>query len=370
MADPGTDPVAEHDAPYLVGEKAAVHGGYGIVRMRAERPGETLGHMYAIRQYEFGPPDTLRYEEAPDPQPAAGQVRVAVAAAGVHLIDTTIRRGTDAGPFPLPELPMTPGREVAGTVDAVGDGVDRGWLGRRVVAHLGQASGGYAQFALAVAERLHAIPGQLDADVAVAMIGTGRTAMAVLDATPIGEQDAVLVTAAAGGLGNLLVQAAVRAGAYVCGVAGGPEKVELVAEAGAHLALDYRRDDWAGRLRSALGDRELTVVLDGVGGPVGRSAMELLGTGGWLTMFGWSAGEPIALTAQDLFRQRLTVTAAVGARLLRHPDDMRRAESRALEAAAEGRWKPLLTRFALAEAAAAHAAMEERRTVGKTVLVP
>ncbi|MGI8722642.1 MAG: alcohol dehydrogenase catalytic domain-containing protein, partial [Geodermatophilaceae bacterium] len=99
--------------------------------------------MKAIRQYEFGPAENLRYEDVPAPEPAEGQVRVAVEAAGVHLIDTTIRRGVEFGPLPVPDLPTTPGREIAGTVEARGGGVDASWLGKRVVGHLGMASGGY-----------------------------------------------------------------------------------------------------------------------------------------------------------------------------------------------------------------------------------
>src|SRR5512145_1581596 len=117
--------------------------------------------MHAIRQHTFGPADTLRYEDVPDPEPAAEQVRIAVEAAGVHLIDTKIRQGDQGGPYPPPELPMTPGREVAGRVDRVGPGVDERWVGRRVVAHLGMASGGYAERAVAAATSLHELPDHL-----------------------------------------------------------------------------------------------------------------------------------------------------------------------------------------------------------------
>ena len=103
--------------------------------------------MHAIRQHEFGPAETLRYEEVPDPVPGAEQVRIAVEAAGLHLIDTKIRAGFSGGPLSPPQLPMTPGREVAGTVDLLGPGADEHWRGRRVVAHLGQANGGYAELA-------------------------------------------------------------------------------------------------------------------------------------------------------------------------------------------------------------------------------
>src|SRR5689334_25327713 len=114
--------------------------------------------MKAIRQHEFGGPGTLRLEEVADPVPGPGRVRIAVAAAGVHLLDTALRAGRGGGPFPLPALPMTPGREVAGTVDAVGTGVDDAWRGRAVVAHLGQASGGYARLAVADVTALHPVP--------------------------------------------------------------------------------------------------------------------------------------------------------------------------------------------------------------------
>ena len=91
--------------------------------------------MHAIRLHAFGPAANLRYEEVDDPRPGPGQVRIAVAAAGVHLIDTALREGRAMGPLALPDLPTIPGREVAGVVDAVGPQVDEQWLGRRVVAH-------------------------------------------------------------------------------------------------------------------------------------------------------------------------------------------------------------------------------------------
>lgn len=211
--------------------------------------------MHAIRQHAFGPPETLAYEDVPDPVPAPDQVRIAVEAAGVHLIDTSIRRGEAGGPYPLPDLPMTPGREVAGAVDRVGSGAPETWLGRRVVAHLGPASGGYATLAVAPVAALHPVPDGLAPDVAVAMIGTGRTAMGILEVADLTAKDAVLVTAAAGGLGTLLVQAARAAGAAVVGLAGGPAKVERVRANGATGAVDYRVPGWPDAVGAALGDR-------------------------------------------------------------------------------------------------------------------
>ena len=326
--------------------------------------------MHAIRQHEFGPPETLIYEEVADPVPADGQLRIAVEAAGVHLLDTTIRRGESGGPFPLPDLPMTPGREVAGRVEALGPGVDDDWLGRRVVAHLGMASGGYAELAVAPVGALHELPDDLEADAAVAMIGTGRTTMGILEVAQPTPDDVVLVTAAAGGIGSLLVQAAHNLGAVVAGVAGGPDKVERARKLGADVGVDYRDAAWPDTVREALEGRGVTLALDGVGGEIGRGALELLGPGGRIVMFGWSSGTPLELSTGDLYAGGITASAAVGPRIMQRPGGMRDLETRALAEAAAGRLVPSVTRFSLADAAQAHAALEGRNTVGKTVLLP
>jgi NADPH2:quinone reductase len=327
--------------------------------------------MHVIRQHEFGRPENLHYEEVPDLVPGEGQVRVAVEASGVHLIDTAIRRGAATGLFPLPDLPMVPGREVAGTVDAVGPDVDGAWLGRRVVAHLGMASGGYAEQAVAAVGSLHEVPGSLGFDVAVAAIGTGRTAAGILEVAALGRDDVVVVTAAAGGLGSLFVRAARNAGALAVGLAGGAEKVTRVEELGAEVVVDYRADGWSDRVREALGDRSVTVVLDGVGGDLGRAAFDLLGAGGRMVMFGYASGEITPFTSGDLAARGLMATWAIGQRLLGRPGGLRPLETRALEDAAAGRLVPVVGQtFPLAEATAAHSALEARATVGKVVLVP
>jgi NADPH:quinone reductase len=330
----------------------------------------SVAAMHAIRLHAFGPPENLRYERVDDPRPGPGQARIAVAAAGVHLIDTVLREGRPMGPLALPDLPTIPGREVAGTVDAVGPEVDERWLGRRVVAHLGPASGGYAELAVREAEALHALPDGLADDAAVAMIGTGRTALAILEVARPTADDVVLVTAAAGGLGSLLVQAARNAGATVVGVAGGPAKVDRVRQLGADVAVDYAAAGWSDAVRAALDGRDVTVALDGVGGAIGRGALELLGVGGRLILFGAASGEQIELSVGDLYSRGLTVSAAIGARIAQRPGGLRALEEQALAAAADGRLVPLVQRFALAQAAAAHTAIQARGTVGKTVLVP
>jgi NADPH:quinone reductase len=278
----------------------------------------------------------------------------------VHLIDTRLRAGERMGALPLPELPAIPGREVAGVIDAVGPGTGKDWLGRRAVAHLGPASGGYAELAVRDVAAVHALPDGLGDDAAVAMIGTGRTTMAILDDAAITADDVVLITAAAGGIGSLLVQAARNAGARVVAAAGGPEKAERARALGADVAVDYSAPGWADEAG------EVTLALDGVGGEIGRAALERLAPGGRLILFGFASGEPTPLAAGDLFRRGISVSAAIGARVRA----TRELEERALASAADGRLVPAVQRFPLADAAAAHAAIEGRATSGKVVLVP
>ena len=332
--------------------------------------------MHAIRLHAFGPAENLTHEEVPDPVPGPGQVRIAVAAAGVHLLDTALRQG-HPGPFPAPAaLPTVPGREVAGTVDAVGEGTDPSWLGRRVVAHLGMNPGGYAELAVTDAARLHALPDHLGEAEAVAMIGTGRTTLGILQFTELGPDSVAVVPAAAGGIGTLLVQYAKNAGATVIGLAGGPAKVARVRENGADLAVDYTLPDWPAEVRAFLGDRTATVVFDSVGGDTGRAAVDLLGKGGQHLVFGWSGaglhdGEPLTYTEEELTARGITSGSVLGPVMIQKAGgDVRALELAALAAAADGTLRPAVHRFPLAEAAKAHRALENRGTMGKVVLVP
>lgn len=323
--------------------------------------------MHAIRLHAFGPAENLTYEKVEDPEPGTGQVRIAVAAAGVHLLDTALREGHQ-GPGPTPRLPTIPGREVAGVVEALGEGTPEHWLGKRVTAHLGFVPGGYAELAVTDAERLYEIPENLDFAEAVAMVGTGRTTMGILQFAEPGPDDVVVIPAAAGGIGTLLVQYAKNAGATVVGLAGGPEKTARVAANGADLAIDYTEPAWPERVAAYRG--KVTVVFDGVGGTATRESVALLAPGGKHIVFGWSAegiknGEPYLVEGVS--------ESVLGEEMLRRaggPDPLRTLALRALTEAAAGRLTPAVHRFPLTEAATAHRALETRGTTGKVVLEP
>lgn len=322
--------------------------------------------MHAVVLHEFGPARNLRYEAFPDPVPGPGEVRVRVVAAGVHQIETAMRQGLEIGP-PLPELPAIFGGEVAGVVESVGPDVDHDWIGAEVVtAH--SRPGGYAELAVAGVSSLHRIPAGLRYEAAVTMVVTGATTIGLLDIAEITSNDVVLVTSAAGGIGRLVVQFARHLGATVVGAAGGPAKTAAVRALGADIAVDYNLPDWASTLRDVLGERGVTVVLDGVEGDKGRAAFGLLAEGGRYITIGAASRDEFRPDETDLKERGVTFTDALA--LLLEGQDAAEDETRALAAAADGRLVPAFQTFPLSQAAQAHAALEQRATTGKVILLP
>jgi NADPH:quinone reductase len=324
--------------------------------------------MKAVVLHAFGPPENLVIEDVPDPEPGEGDVRIAVDTSGVNIFDTHLRAGTVPDIYPKPELPAVLGFEVGGTVERVGPLVDASWLGARVVAHLGLARAGYAELAVVPVTSVHRVPDKVTSDVALTMLATGRTAVVVLDFVDIGPGDAVLVTAAAGGVGGLIIQEVRNRGAVAVGAARGAAKVDWIRSRGA-IGVDYSAPDWPLAVREALGGQEVTVALDAVGGPVGRQALELVRPGGSVVLYGWSSGEPTRVSETDILGRGLTVAAAFGPRVaMRRPDGVRDFEREALALAASGRIVAEVQRLPMSKIAQAHRLLEARDTIGKLVL--
>ncbi|GAB3133436.1 zinc-binding dehydrogenase [Amycolatopsis stemonae] len=302
---------------------------------------------------EFGGPEALVPEDAPDPVAGPGQVLVEVAFANITFVETQVRAGT--GPF-RPVLPVIPGNGVGGVVSAVGAGVDPGLAGLRVVTSTG-GSGGYAQRVAVDAAGVYPVPDALGLDAAVALLADGRTATGLVRATGVRPGDRVLVEAAAGGVGGLLVQLAKAAGASVVGAAGGPAKVANVQ--GADVVVDYLAPDWTARAG------EVDVVFDGVGGEIGTAAFGLLRPGGRMAVYGLAGGSWAEVSEEDAARRDVSLVRSIGS-----PAEMRAFTESALTEAAAGRLVPVIgQRFPLEKAADAHAAIESRATIGKTLLV-
>ncbi|WP_410587757.1 zinc-binding dehydrogenase [Amycolatopsis sp. lyj-23] len=310
--------------------------------------------MRAVWMKEFGGPEVLVPGEAPDPVPGPGQVLVEVAFANTTFVETQFRAGAP-GPF-RPSLPVIPGNGVGGVISAVGAGVDPGLAGQRVVTSTG-GSGGYAQRVAVDAAAVFEVPPALSLDAAVALLADGRTATGLVHATGVRPGDRVLVEAAAGGVGGLLVQLAKAAGATVIGAAGGPAKVARVL--GADSVVDYLRPDWT----SAVGP--VDVVFDGVGGPIGTAAFGLLRPGGRMAVYGLAGGSWAEVSEEDAAARGVSLVRSIGS-----PGQLRAFTESALAEAAAGRLEPVIgQRFPLEKAADAHAAIESRTTVGKTLLV-
>ncbi|MFI9462300.1 zinc-binding dehydrogenase [Streptomyces xiamenensis] len=233
--------------------------------------------MRVVRVVRFGGPEVLVTGEAPDPVAGQGQVVVDVAVAGMTFVETRIRQGTDPW-HAKPRLPYIPGGLVAGRVGAVGAGVDPRWRGRRVLAGTGE-TGGFAERA-AVAERdLFRVPDGLGLPEATALYSDGATAQGLAERAGLHPGEWVLVEAAAGGVGSLLVQLARAAGARVIAAARGGRKLALARELGAEVAVDYTAPEWTARVREATGGTGADLVFDGVGGRIGREAFAVTARG-------------------------------------------------------------------------------------------
>jgi NADPH2:quinone reductase len=318
--------------------------------------------MQAVVLREFGPPSALVAADVADPIARAGQALIEVEFASVTFVETQLRAGRPPNPAMLPRLPAILGNGVGGVVSALGKGVDQALVGRRVVASLG-GSGGYAERVAADGDALVDIPDQLSTREAVALLADGRTAMLLMRAAAVRPGETVLVEAAAGGVGSLLVQLARNAGARVVGAAGGMRKLAVARELGANVVVDYSDPGWPGQLRAEL--EGVDVVFDAVGGAIGRSAFDLLRAGGRFSAFGMASGAFAQISEAEAASRRVTLVGS--ARLA--ASELRELVRAALAEAVAGRLRPLIGQiFPLDQAAGAHAAIEQRATVGKTLL--
>lgn len=316
--------------------------------------------MRAVWWTRVGPPGVLVLGEAPDPRPAEGQVQIRVALAGIHFIETLTRAGRSPRPGARP--PAILGNAVGGTIVAVGEGVGRDQIGRRVVSSTG-GSGGYAELAVAAAADAIEVPEGMSLVDAVALFADGRTAMGLHRRAAPKPGETVLISSAGGGLGILLSQLATAAGARVIATAGSARKLELARNLGAAAAIDYTAPDWARRLAEAAPDG-LDLAYDGVGGAIGRTVFEALAPGGRFVVHGMASGVPT-----DTSEPPAPVTVIGLAELASIASNGRELATAILAEAAAGRLRPVVGQtYPLERAAAAHAAIESRQTLGKTLL--
>jgi NADPH2:quinone reductase len=323
--------------------------------------------MRAVQALRLGGPEVLQVREVPVPDPGPGQVRVAVRASGTNFAETMQREGT----YPGAELPWIPGSELAGVVEALGAGVTSPEIGARVVARV--PAGGYAEYAVVAADELAVVPAGVDFDIAtVAAVHAPTALVLVRHVAPVTAGQVVLVHAAAGGIGSLLVQLLARAGATVVAAAGDGAKLALPRSLGAALAVDYSTSDWVEQVRAATGGRGVDVVLATAAGRVFDESLDLLAPLGHLVVWGApnSAGTQLdqrRITQLVYGNQRLS-----GYAFPTYPADAVRAATRdSLDLLADGSLTVTIGgRYRLDQVAQAHRDIESRRSTGKLVVLP
>lgn len=318
----------------------------------------------AIRVHQPGGAEALRWEAVEVGSPGAGEARIAQRAVGLNYIDVYHRTGA----YPLP-LPFIPGVEGAGVVEEVGEGVNSASVGDRV-AYAGSI-GGYAEARLIDAGRLVRLPDDIGFDRAAAMMLQGMTARMLLRSVyPVKSGDTILVHAAAGGVGLILCQWAAAIGARVIGTVSSDSKAELAQAHGCHHPIVTAKGDFVVETLRITGGEKLPIVYDSVGKDTFLRSLDCLRPRGMMASFGQSSGviEPFApaLLAQkgSLFLTRPTLYNYIA-----DPAELQAAAAELFEVVASGKVNiEIGRRFALADAADAHRALEGRRTTGSTVL--
>jgi NADPH2:quinone reductase len=253
-----------------------------------------------------------------------------------------------------------------------GQDADQSLVGKPVVAR-SMAGGGYAEQIAVDAATVFRIPAGLSVEQAVGVFLAGQTAVSLLKTVRVEAGEAVLITAAAGSVGSLLVQLAKAAGASpVIGAARGKEKLAVVSRLGADAAIDYSEDNWVEQVREATGGKGADVVLESVGGAIGLQAFEATANGhGRIGVYGASSGTGITIEALNLARRGVTLVGSLGMAMAVTEQETRANAETVLAEAAAGRLTAVIGQtYPLDRAAEAHTALEARKTIGKVLLIP
>jgi len=322
----------------------------------------------AIRIYETGGPEVLRWEEYDPGRPKAGEVLLRHEAVGLNYIDVYHRKGL----YPLPDLPTTPGMEGAGIVEAVGEGVTEVKVGDRV-AYAGLPPGAYAENRIIPAHRLVKLPESISTELGSAMMLQGMTARYLLKGCcSVKAGDTILIHAAAGGVGTIVCQWAKYLGATVIGTVGSQQKAERARALGCDYPILYNETDFVSRVKEITDGKGVDVVYDSVGQTTFMKSLDCLRPLGMMVSFGQASGPipPVDLgilaVKGSLFITRPTLMTYTAKRedLLAHARDL-------FEVVENGAVKiEINQRYRLSEVAQAHRDLENRRTAGSTVLIP
>lgn len=321
----------------------------------------------AILVHEHGGPNVLKWEDAEVAKPGKGEVLIRQHAVGLNYIDTYFRSGA----YKAASMPFTPGNEGAGEVLALGRGVTGLKVGDRV-AYAGPI-GAYAQERAIAADRLVKIPANIDYDVAASIMLKGMTAQYLLRRTfRVKKGDTVLFHAAAGGVGLMACQWANALGATVIGTVGSADKAKLAKKHGCRHVINYREEDFVERVKKITKGQGVDVVYDGVGKDTFPGSLDCLRPMGMWVLFGASSGPvppiDLGILAQkgSIFTTRPSLFTYIAKR-----EDLVKTARDLFKVVGDGTVKVEINqRYALKDAAKAHADLEGRKTTGATVLIP
>ena len=316
---------------------------------------------------EFGDSSTVEVKDREKPEPDAGELRVEVKAAGINFADIMQRRGHYQGG---PEPPYVPGMEVAGVVDAVGDGVGRE-EGDRVMGFVDH--GGYAEYAIANANGVFDLPEDMSfAEGAGFPVQFLTAHNCLFEWGDLEEGEQVLIHAAAGGVGTAAVQLASNAGAEVFGTASTEEKLQLAEDLGCDHPIQYTEEDFVEQVNDITDGDGVDLVLDGIGSDTTTESLKALTHFGRLVAYGAASGEPgEPNTADLLFNNHTVIGYHLGQAMFRDPGRVFGAVPKLNQALAGGDLDVIVGHeFDLEDAAEAHQFIEDRKSSGKVVLKP
>lgn len=323
--------------------------------------------MKTIEVTEYGDSDALEVVERERPEPGEDEVRIDVEAVGINFADIMQRRGSYVGG---PEPPYTPGFEAAGTIDAVGEGVDRE-VGERVVAQVGR--GAYAEYVTAPAAALFDVPGDVSFEEAAGFPVQFLTAHNCLfEWGDLTGDERVLIHAAAGGVGSAAVQLAREAGAEIFATASTGQKLDLAARLGADHCINYTETDFEAEVNEITEGAGVDLVLDGVGGETTTRSLECLAHFGRVVAYGAASGEPGEVDTRSLLFNNFSVIGYhLGQAMARDPQRVLEAVPDLEGGLRDGSLEVIVGHtFPLEDAAEAHAFIEARKSQGKVVLKP
>lgn len=325
--------------------------------------------MKQVQLHQFGAPNELKLVETPIPQPQAGEVLLQITAIGVNYSDTLRRRNQYFQPTPLPYVL---GAEAVGNIVAAGAGVEAPFTPGTLVLAILPQGGAYAEYVVAPAMYCVPLPPDMDAPTATAIFVQGCTAQLMISQLAQDLQGkTVLINAAAGGVGSLLVQLAKRQGAKVIAASSTDAKLQLAKANGADLTINYSQPHWHEQLKAANNGQGVAVAFEMVGGEVYNQTVKALAPGGHLILYGCASGvqgnvHPEYFVDENLRQSGFNLAFYI----TQHPQLWQAALGKVIELIASGQLKIETPHtFALKDAAEAHRQIEARQTTGKVVLI-